>query len=163
MVSERPTTPPSTTNTTSGSTSSPSTSTGGSGSGTTVVDVDLLDDLMKLLGHQADHLHSNVVTALSHRPDPGRFGNAPLARRLSAKVDGTYADLYFALDEAVTGLRNYRDGFKAYRDGMTDHDTGVAATARKTANATPVLTAGDNCFDDTTATVCTPTDQGSED
>lgn len=153
--------------TTSGST--PAHGTGsGSGTGTTIVPVDVIDDLMNLLGGQADHLEKNVVATFKQGPHPARFGNAPLARQLSGRVDSVYADLHYALTQTVTGLRSYRDGFKAYRDGMTEHDADVADQARRKqaglpAQPPPDLSAGDRCFDGSRSTARATSPLGSDD
>lgn len=165
VMTDRTPTPPSTT---SGSTGArPGGAAGASGSDTKIVPADLIDDLVELLGGQATVLDTDVASALTRAPNPSRFGNAPLARELSARMDSAYADLHAALRDAVTGLRSYRDGFKAYRDGMTGHDADVAARARRQTGSVPALpppdlSAGDACFDGSRTTVCAPTDAEGE-
>lgn len=139
-------------------------STTGSGK-VTIVPERLIETLMKTLGAGSQDLHA-LAGSLQNRPNPGRFGGSPHGRQLATMVDGAYDDLLNAIGDAVTGLQNYRTGLGVFRDGMHDADDDVKAKARRQAAsvaATPSLTGGSDCLDDSANTICSVTPSGGSD
>jgi len=130
--------------------------------GVTVVPHELLGDLMQTLGDGSRDLKTVVTTFQKNRPERSRFGGSALGEQLAAKVDAAYDDLEAAINDAMTGLMNYRTGLQVYRDRMGDVDGDAAAKARRQEQP-PAVTSGDDCLDDssTTACVATPPEDGA--